>query len=208
MRNPLDDCGPELQRFEGDALELLEVHKRPWDLIATDPPYAFGGSGAEHAISATVAVVLRESARQLKRGGWMVVFCASSWRSQAYMVESVRGILDPIRTATWAKPVAKTKVRTPGWAWQTVSVIAFRKGKSADLKPLEVPDFIVAEPVTNGRRAQLPDSVAAWAVAPFVIPGGVSLDPFAGSYALPRACAASGMTAVGFEKGEANRGAA
>ena len=29
------------------------------DLIATDPPYAFGGAGDEHALSATVAVALR-----------------------------------------------------------------------------------------------------------------------------------------------------
>jgi hypothetical protein len=35
----------------------------PFDLIVTDPPYAFGGSGTEHAISATVATVLRESAQ-------------------------------------------------------------------------------------------------------------------------------------------------
>jgi len=67
------------------------------DLIVTDPPYAFGGSGAEHALSATVAIVLRESALRLKRGRWMLVMCAASWRSTAYMVESVRGVLDPVR---------------------------------------------------------------------------------------------------------------
>ena len=32
---------------------------------------------------------------RLKRGRWMLVMCASSWRSTAYMVESVRGAGDP-----------------------------------------------------------------------------------------------------------------
>jgi hypothetical protein len=47
-------------------------------LIATDPPYAFGGTGDEHAISATVATVLREAARRLAKGRWMLVMCAAS----------------------------------------------------------------------------------------------------------------------------------
>jgi hypothetical protein len=75
----------------GHALDLIESLDEAPDLIATDPPYAFGGTGDEHAISATVATVLRESARRLKKGRWMLVMCAASWRSTSYMVESVRG---------------------------------------------------------------------------------------------------------------------
>lgn len=54
---------------EGHALDLIEAAPA-LDLVVTDPPYAFGGAGEEHAISATVATVLRESARKLKRGHW------------------------------------------------------------------------------------------------------------------------------------------
>ena len=43
------------------------------DLIATDPPYAFGGAGDEHALSATVAVALREYASKLRRGRCMLI---------------------------------------------------------------------------------------------------------------------------------------
>lgn len=189
---------------EGDALDLIAGFPDDIDLVATDPPYAFGGSGDEHAISATVAVVLRESARKLKRGSWMLVFCASSWRSQSYMVESVRGILEPVRVATWCKPTSSTKVRTPGWNWASVSVIAMRKGKSRDDLVVPCPgnllDHITAPIVRRGRRAELPVEVANWAVIPFIVPGGIMLDPFAGSGTLVDAAEGHGMKAFGFEK--------
>jgi DNA modification methylase len=56
-----------------------------------------------------------------------------------------------------------------------------------------------AAPIYNGRRAQLPAEVAEWAVAPFAIPGGNFLDPFAGSGALVNAAERHGMNALGFE---------
>jgi DNA modification methylase len=85
------------------------------DLIATDPPYAFSGAGDEHALTATVAVALREYACKLRRGRWMLVMCASSWRSTSYMVEAVRGVVEPVRIAHWNKPAARTKASTGGW---------------------------------------------------------------------------------------------
>lgn len=194
------DCGGCVEVFKGDSLDLLSTHRGPFDLIATDPPYAFGGSGDEHAITATVAIVLREAALRLKRGGWMVVFAASSWRSTAYMVEAVRGIVEPVRIGTWVKPGATGKTRTPGWAWASVNVIAMRKGKSADIPASDLPDYIEAPALKVGRRAQLPPEVADWAVAPFAVPGGLALDPFSGSGALPQAAARAGMRAIGFEK--------
>jgi hypothetical protein len=187
----------------GDALDLILAEQGEFDLIATDPPYAFGGSGAEHAISATVAVVLREAAQRLKRGRWMLVMCASSWRSQSYMVEAVRGIVEPVRVGTWCKPKARTKVATGGWAWASVKVIAFRKGKAENCGEAQGLDHITAEPVINGRRAELPASVAEWMVAPFAIPGGRFLDPFAGSGAVVKAAILKGMDGHGYEKGRA-----
>jgi hypothetical protein len=193
----------ELVRVElihGHALDLI-ADAPALDFIATDPPYAMGGDGAEHAMSATVATGLREAAHRLKRGHWAVVFCASSWRSTYYMVEAVRGVLQPVRIGTWVKPTARTKVKTAGWAWASVNVIAFRKGpKNADgYEPSLLLDHITAEPMMVGRRAQLPAEVAEWAVWPFAIPGGVMLDPFAGSGTLLRAAADAGMNAIGYE---------
>lgn len=191
-------CGGSILR--GDALDLISSLSEAPDLIATDPPYAFGGSGGEHALSATVAVVLREAAQRLKRGRWMLVMCAASWRSTAYMVEAVRGIIEPVRVATWCKPAAKTKTRTSGWQWASVNVVAFRKGKAADPEPSGYLDHITAEPVVNGRRAELPPEVAKWVVSPYAVPGGLMLDPFAGSGALLKAAAECGMVPLGYER--------
>jgi len=131
----------------------------------------------------------------------MVVFSASSWRSIAYMVEAVRGIMTPVRIGTWLKPVARTKVKTKGWNWASVSVIAMRKGPKnrKDLADSPYLDYVVKSPVTRGRRAELPRSVAKWAVQPYACPGGVFLDPFAGSGKLVRAASECGMRAYGFE---------
>jgi hypothetical protein len=185
---------------QGHALDLIAAFDGEADLIATDPPYAMGGEGAEHGISATVATALRESAYRLRKGGWAVVFAASSWRSTVYMVEAVRGILEPVRTGTWIKPVAKTKVRTPGWAWASVNAVVFRRPGAPGLgEPSPLLDYVIAAPVMNGRRAQMPVEVARWAVAPFAVPGGVMLDPFAGSTVLCAAAEEAGMRAVGFD---------
>lgn len=185
----------------GDALDLILSETQAPDLVVTDPPYAFGGGGGpEHAITATVAVVLRETALRLKKGRWMLVMSASSWRSTSYMVESVRGIMDPIRTATWCKPEAKTRVTTDGWKWASVNVIAMRKGKSTTDCPALDLDHITAAPIVNGRRAELPPEVAMWMVKPFATPGGVLLDPFAGTGAILLAGERCGMTGIGYEK--------
>lgn len=189
--------------LKGDALDLiLKLKERPF-LIATDPPYAFGGEGKEHALGATVAIVLRESAKRLQRGGWMLVMCASSWRSIAYMVESVRNVVDPVRLATWTKPESKTRVSTRGWRWASVSVIAFRKGRasaSLAMPVVDTLDHIEAPAVMNGRRAELPTSVAEWMVTPFAKPGELMLDPFAGSGKIVTAAEKCGMKAIGFEE--------
>lgn len=188
-----------LALHEGHAVDLL-TDCPPLDFICTDPPYAFGGDGPEHAVSATVAVALHMAAERLKRGHWMLVFAASSKRSVAYMEEAVRGICSPVRYGTWVKPTSKTKVKTPGWAWASVTVIAMRKGpKNAAGVPTPTLDWIMAEPIIDGRRAQLPPSVASWAVEPFAVPGGVMLDPFTGSGALCKAAADAGMQALGYE---------
>lgn len=185
---------------KGHCVDLLgDLIEEP-DLIVTDPPYAFGGSGDEHAISATVAIALRESAQRLAKGRWMLVMCASSWRSTAYMVEAVRGVVDPIRIASWNKPAVRTKTRTAGWQWASVNVIAFRKGKAVDKDPADVLDHILAPPIINGRRAELPPEVADWMVSPFAVPGGLLLDPFAGSGAILSAGERAGMRVIGFEK--------
>lgn len=184
----------------GHCIDLLPGVEK-LDLVVTDPPYAFTGSGPEHEMTATVAIALRECANRMAKGSWMIVFCASSWRSVNYTIEAVRGIMDPVRFGTWVKPNPRSRVIIPGWKWSTVNVVAMRKGNKnrPEVKPSEILDHISAAPIYNGRRAQLPDEVCDWAIAPFAIPGGVFLDPFAGSGALVRSAHRHGMNALGFE---------
>ena len=185
----------------GYALDMLDLLTEPIDLLVTDPPYAMGGEGAEHALSATVATTLRELGHRVRKGGWAIVYAASSWRSTYYMVESLRGVLEPVRIGTWCKPVSRSKVRTPGWAWASVNVIAFKRPGRGDTlgQPSPALDFIVCPPVTVGRRAQLPGEVADWSVEPFSTFGGLAVDPFAGSGALLESACTFGMRAVGFD---------
>lgn len=190
----------EQRLIRGDSLDLIQQLTDKPDLIVTDPPYAFGGSGDEHAISATVAVVLRESAQRLAKGRWMLVMCASSWRSTSYMVEAVRGVVDPVRIGTWCKPVARTKVSTSGWLWASVNVVAFRKGRAEDSSSSGILDHITAAPIVKGRRAELPPEVARWMVEPYAVLGGFFLDPFAGSGVIVQAAENCGMRAVGYER--------
>lgn len=184
----------------GHATDLIS-EVETFDLLATDPPYAMGGEGAEHAIGAVVATTLREAGHRLAPGGWAVVYAASSWRSTYYMVEALRGVLTPVRTATWVKPQARSKVRTPGWTWASVNVLLFKKGppKKSWGEAADALDWIECPPVMKGRRAELPPEVARWSIAPFVLEGGTMLDPFAGSGALCHAAAGMGMKAIGFE---------
>ncbi len=78
-------------------------------------------------------------------------------------------------------------MRTPGWEWASVSAVAMRKGPKNrnELTPAKILDHIESDIVFRGRRAELPEAVASWAVAPFAIKAGVFLDPFAGSGAIP-----------------------
>jgi DNA modification methylase len=188
----------------GDSMRLILAETETPDLVVTDPPYAFGGGGDEHALSATVAVVLREAATRLSRGRWMLIMCASSWRSTTYMVEAVRGVLEPVRIATWCKPAARTKAKTAGWQWASVNVVAFRKGKARDPASAAMLDHITAAPVMNGQRAELPAEVADWLVAPFAINGGLLLDPFAGSGAIIKAAERHGMRGIGYGRPKEN----
>jgi DNA modification methylase len=191
--------------LRGHNVDLIE-QVESIDLLITDPPYALGGCGQEHELTASVAVALREYAKKLKTGSWAIVFAASSYRSTVYMIEALRGVLEPVRFGTWVKPASRTKVRSPGWEWASVNIIAFRKGpKNRDdlknMKPVGL-DYISCPPVKNGRRAELPLEAARWAVEPFVIEGGIAFDPFAGSGALLKAAEEFGMKTIGIEKQE------
>jgi hypothetical protein len=79
-----------------------------------------------------------------------------------------------------------------------------KKGKAVYDCPAFDLDHITAAPITKGRRAELPPAVAMWMVRPFAVPGGLFLDPFAGSGALLQAAEDCGMHAEGYERATAD----
>jgi hypothetical protein len=128
---------------------------------------------------------------------------SSARNSRRYVFRrSKPSVLDPMRIATCCKPAARSKTQTAGWQWASVNVIAFRKGKARDPEPAELLDYIIAAPVTRGRRAELPPVVADWLVAPFAIENGLLLDPFAGSGAILAAAERHNMRALDYEKSQ------
>lgn len=188
-----------IQGHAVDAVRHLRDANERFDLLATDPPYAFGGDGKEHELTAVVGIALREAAQLVRTGGWVLVMCAASHRSEQYMRDALRGIAQPVRRGTWVKPQSRTKVKTAGWQWASVSVLAFRRGKSSLSSPAEVLDWIEHPPQAKARRAAIPTAVADWMVAPFVTDGGAMLDCFSGSGALPLAAERAGMVATGID---------
>jgi DNA modification methylase len=96
---------------------------------------------------------------------------------------------------------------TSGWGWASVNVILFRKGKPVSPSRADMLDHITADPITHGRRAELPAAVCEWVIAPFAVTGGIFLDPFAGSGALCKAAEDAEMQAIGFDKSPATLGA-
>lgn len=161
----------------GNAADLVGS-LAPFDLVVTDPPYAMGGVDGEWRLTAEVAIALRDAAKVIKkREGAMVVLAASSGRSVEFMSSAVG--LPLKRILTWHRPDARTAARS-GWRFDTVLALVFGKvppegGSSSFIS--------AASPKPSGHKAEIPDEVADWLLAPFR-DSDVVLDPFCGSGAL------------------------
>ena len=89
-----------------------------------------------------------------------------------------------------------------GVGWKIHSQVALVFGKSPLVRRPRAhswPDFVLEEKSSELRRAELPDRVADWAVAPWAAPGERFLDPFSGHGSLCRAAERAGMIADGIE---------
>lgn len=195
MQAVLERLGPArplVDIREGNAAEVVDALPR-FDLVVTDPPYAMGGVDGEWRLTAEVAIALRDAAKIVKRrDGAMVVLAASSGRSVEFMSSAVG--LPLKRVLTWHRPDARTAARS-GWRFDTVLALVFGKvspegGSSSFIS--------AASPKPSGHKAEIPDEVADWLLAPFREPR-VVLDPFCGSGSLLAAAQRLGHTVLGVD---------
>lgn len=177
----------------GNAAELVATLP-PFDLVVTDPPYAMGGVDGEWRLTAEVAIALRDAAKVIKRrDGAMVVLAASSGRSVEFMSSAVG--LPLKRILTWHRPDARTAARS-GWRFDTVLALVFGKvppegGQSSFIS--------AASPRHSGHKAEIPNEVADWLIAPWVGMSRTVLDPFCGSGSLLAAARRVGHEVMGIE---------
>lgn len=180
----------------GNAADLIESLP-PFDLVVTDPPYAMGGVDGEWRLTAEVAIALRDAAKVIrKRDGALVVLAASSGRSVEFMSSAVG--LPLKRILTWHRPDARSVARS-GWKFDTVLALVFGKvppegGTSSTIS--------AASPKPSGHKAEIPDEVADWLLAPWSAAPGTVLDPFCGSGSLLAAAARLGHPVIGIDVDE------
>lgn len=179
----------------GNAAELVSA-VGPFDLVVTDPPYAMGGVDGEWRLTAEVAIALRDAAKVIRKAdGAMVVLAASSGRSIEFMSSAVG--LPLKRVLTWHRPDARSAARS-GWRFDTVLALVFGKvppegGASSFMS--------AASPKPSGHKAEIPDEVADWLLAPFAGPR-ITLDPFCGSGSLLAAAQRQGHRTIGIDRDE------
>lgn len=183
--------------YHGDCRGVLPS-LLPVDLVATDPPYAFGRQRPEWRVTATIAIALSMAAAMVKPKGAMLVLGAASGRGIEYVQGAIGPTLPFNRLLVWHKQFVNSPVAGP-WRWDIVPVLAF--GKCSFGRPQFSSCHITDGQYRGddyGHPSALPPSVGTWLVRPFADASTV-LDPFCGTGVFLDAARAAGKRAIGIE---------
>lgn len=206
------------QLHHGDCLEVLRsIHTASIDAIVTDPPFAFAGGISNGRTSSADAQFfehwLRDVFRELYRvskpeSGW---FLWSDWRTiPAYQNALAKAALDPYQQRTITQVIVHDRecIGMGAPFRNQVEYIAFARGTNTDIGDrvgTSQPNIIRSK-WAYGRHphhpAEKPVEVARKLVCWACPPGGVVLDPFAGSGSILVAAVQAGFRAIGIEMDE------
>lgn len=196
------------------------------DLVFTDPPYCSGATreagrttvnktmtrgargegqwfGSDSLSTAGLQHLLRCAALEWRRvlapGGH--ILCFTDWRMNEAMAVAIESAdLRRCNVLTWDKTHFGM-----GECFRNQSefVLHFSKGKGAAPLNRKTPTVIQAKPVRNGLHpTEKPQDLLRRLIETLCPPGGVVLDPFAGSLATALAAASTGRRAVVIERDE------
>lgn len=184
--------------YHGDAREVLPTIG-PVGLVVTDPPYAFGRSKPEWRVTASIPIILADTARHVSKGGAMAVLSAASGWGIDFMLGAVSPVLPFNRLLVWHKGFVNSAVAGP-WRWDIVPVLWF--GRSTFGRPQGGSSVYHSDGHTRldagDHPSPLPIGLCRWLIEPFS-PDAVVLDPFMGSGAVIAAARILGRRAIGIE---------
>jgi site-specific DNA-methyltransferase (adenine-specific) len=178
----------------GDCLEVLAGWRRGCvDAVVTDPPWNLGKDYGPHDDAmprdehvAWLGAILAEC-RRVSRGP--VVFLPGAHLLDCAPELLARAGLAAVATLTWRKPAPEPVV----WA-------GARWAGPGPPDPIVACEPPAGDPARGEHPCPKPPALMAPLVAAAAPPGGVVLDPFAGSGATLLAAAARGRGAVGIER--------
>lgn len=184
--------------YHGDSRTVLR-EVGPVGLVVTDPPYAFGRSKPEWRVTASIPIILAESAQRVAKGGAMAVMSAASGRGIDFALGAVSPVLPLNRLLVWHKGFVNSAVAGP-WRWDIVPVLLF--GKATFGRPQGGSSVYHSDGHTRldegNHPSPLPIGLARWLIEPFP-PEAVVLDPFMGSGAFIAAARLLGRRAIGID---------
>ncbi len=206
-------CGPDVTLYRGDAIDVLRtLPAASVDAVVTDPPYGIGfqyGAGREvaddpQAYAAFLLPVIQECRRIARPGAFFAI-----WQGALNFRHFWTWFGDGIRIYAAAKNFVQLRKTPINYGYDPV-VMWYQDGAAVlcPAKQARSVDFFVANTAaTVSDRGRIekahpcprPLDAVAEVVRNFTLPGGLILDPFAGSGTTALACVQTGRRFIGVE---------
>ncbi|MCT7373208.1 DNA-methyltransferase [Mycolicibacterium llatzerense] len=211
--------------WRGDCLEVMSsMPDQTVDAVLTDPPYSSGGR-RENARSIRKSMTRSVADDEWIRGDgmstagftWLLRECGVEWRRVLRTGGHVLSFIDWRMSATLAAALESADLRQhPTLVWdkkhfgmgaifrnQHEFVVHMSAGNPNEPQRRDVGNVLSFPPVKGGEHpTEKPEPLLRTLLSVVAPPGGIVLDPFAGSGATLTAAKSLGLSAVGIEADE------